>query len=341
MSASVHGDKPHLTRPHLLQLLRSMVLIRRFEEKCAELYQAQKIKGFLHLYIGEEAVAAGSISVVDKEDYIASTHRGHGHCIAKGADIGRMFAELLGKETGYCKGRGGSMHIADVKIGMLGANGIVGAGIPIAVGAALAIKYREGKQVVLCFFGDGATSTGAFHEGVNMAAIWRLPVIFLCENNMYAITTPISRSCALPHVADRANGYGVPGVVVDGNNVLAVRDAALQAVHRARNGEGPTLIECETYRWLGHHMGDDGKYRPPGELDAWKHRCPIAAFRQWLSKEWAVTEGELTDAEKQVGEEIEAALKFAYDSPLADPKGVLEDVYYRSINDLSTGGRDR
>ena len=233
------------------------------------------------------------------------------------------------------------MHIADVKIGMLGANGIVGAGIPIAVGAALAIKYREGKQVVLSFFGDGATSTGAFHEGVNMAAIWRLPVIFICENNMYAITTPISRSCALSHVADRANGYGMPGVVIDGNDVLAVRDATLQAVNRARKGDGPTLIECKTYRWLGHHMGDDGKYRPPGELDMWKERCPIKNFRQWLSKEGRVTEGELKGVEKETAQEIEAALKFAYDSAPADPKGVLEDVYTRSIDVLSTGGRER
>ncbi len=325
----------------LIDLYRTMLRIRSFEEQCIQLSHKGLVGGSLHLYIGEEAVAAGSISVVNKDDYIASTHRGHGHCIAKGADIGRMFAELLGKETGYCKGRGGSMHIADVKIGMLGANGIVGAGIPIAVGAALAIKYREGKQVVLSFFGDGATSTGAFHEGVNMAAIWRLPVIFICENNMYAITTPISRSCALSHVADRANGYGMPGVVIDGNDVLAVRDATLQAVNRARKGDGPTLIECKTYRWLGHHMGDDGKYRPPGELDMWKERCPIKNFRQWLSKEGRVTEGELKGVEKETAQEIEAALKFAYDSAPADPKGVLEDVYTRSIDVLSTGGRER
>ena len=330
-----------LDKKGMIDLYRTMLRIRSFEEQCIQLSHKGLVGGSLHLYIGEEAIAAGAISVVNKDDYISSTHRGHGHCIAKGADIGRMFAELLGKETGYCKGRGGSMHIADVKIGMLGANGIVGAGIPIAVGAALAIKYRESKQVVLSFFGDGATSTGAFHEGVNLAAIWKLPVIFVCENNMYAITTPISKSCALPHVADRANGYGMPGVAVDGNRVLDVRDATLNAVNRARNGEGPTLIECKTYRWLGHHMGDDCKYRPAGELDAWKKRCPIGSFRQWLFNEKRVTEGEFKEVEMQVLEEIESAVKFAYDSPPADSQRGLGDVYYRPVNDLSREGRDR
>jgi pyruvate dehydrogenase E1 component alpha subunit len=329
-----------LDKKESINLYKTMVRIRSFEEKCIELSHKGLIGGTLHLYIGEEAIAAGSISVLNKDDYIASTHRGHGHCIAKGADIGRMFAELLGKETGYCKGRGGSMHIADVKIGMLGANGVVGAGIPIAVGAALAIKYRESKQVVLCFFGDGATSTGAFHEGVNLAAIWKLPVIFVCENNMYAITTPISKSCALPHVADRADGYGIPGVALDGNDVMAVRDATLKAVHRARKGEGPMLIECKTYRWLGHHMGDDCKYRPPGELDEWKKRCPIKSFQQWLFKEKVATESELEDVGKHVLKEIEVAVTFALDSLPANPTGLLDDVYFRPTSSLSKGGRE-
>ncbi len=329
-----------LNKEELIDLYRTMFRIRSFEEQCIQLSHKGLVGGSLHLYIGEEAIAAGAISVLNKEDYIASTHRGHGHCIAKGADIGRMFAELLGRETGYCKGRGGSMHIADVKIGMLGANGIVGAGIPIAVGAALAIKRRQSKQVVLCFFGDGATSTGAFHEGVNMAAIWKLPVIFVCENNLYAITTPISKSCALPHVADRANGYGMPGVKVDGNDVIAVRDVTLDAVHRARKGEGPSLIECKTYRWLGHHMGDDCKYRPPGELETWKKRCPIGIFRQRLFKEKAATEGELKDVEVQVLQEIQAAVTFAQDSPMADPNGILGDVYNRPTGSLSIGERE-
>lgn len=325
-----------LKRGKMIDLYRMMVRIRAFEEQCIQLSHKGLIGGSLHLYIGEEAIAAGSIDVLNKEDFIASTHRGHGHCIAKGADMGRMFAELLGKETGYCKGRGGSMHIADVKLGMLGANGIVGAGIPIAVGAALSIKYRQGKQVVLCFFGDGATSTGAFHEGANLAAAWRLPVIFICENNLYAITTPISKSCALRDVADRANGYGMPGVVVDGNDVVAVREAALKAVERARKGDGPTLIECKTYRWLGHHLGDDGKYRSPEEVQYWKDRDPIKAFFQRLLKEKAVTEDDLKQIHKEVDEEIETAVKFAYDSPPANPEKILEDVYY-SIGNLSTG----
>lgn len=325
-----------LKKEQLIDLYRMMVRIRSFEEQCILLSHKGLVGGSLHLYIGEEAIATGSISVLNKDDYITMTHRGHGQCIAKGADLGRMFAELLGKETGYCKGRGGSMHIADVKLGMLGANGIVGAGIPIAVGASLAIKYRQGKQVVLCFFGDGATSTGAFHEGVNMGAIWRLPVVFICENNMYAITTPISKSCALRDVADRANGYGMPGVVVDGNDVLAVREAALKAVERARKGDGPTLIECKTYRWLGHHLGDDCKYRPPGELEVWKERCPIKNFVQYLLKDNVTREADLKKIQGEVDREIETAVKFAYDSPPANPERILEDVFY-SIGNLSMG----
>ncbi|MBM4340985.1 MAG: thiamine pyrophosphate-dependent dehydrogenase E1 component subunit alpha [Deltaproteobacteria bacterium] len=319
-----------------IDLYRMMVRIRAFEEQCIQLSHKGLIGGSLHLYIGEEAIAAGSIDVLNADDYIASTHRGHGHCIAKEADMGRMFAELLGKETGYCKGRGGSMHIADVKLGMLGANGIVGAGIPIAVGAALAIKYRKGNQVVLCFFGDGATSTGAFHEGVNLGAAWRLPVIFICENNLYAITTPISKSCALRDVADRANGYGMPGVMVDGNDVLAVREAALKAVERARKGDGPTLIECKTYRWLGHHLGDDGKYRSPEEVQYWKDRDPIKTFSHRLLKEKIATEKGLKEIHGEVEKEIETAVKFAYDSPPANPERILEDVFY-SIGNLSMG----
>lgn len=320
----------------LIDLYRMMVRIRAFEEQCIQLSHKGLVGGSLHLYIGEEAVAAGSIDGLNEDDYIASTHRGHGHCIAKGADMGRMFAELLGKETGYCKGRGGSMHIADVKLGMLGANGIVGAGIPIAVGAALAIKHRQSTQVVLSFFGDGATSTGAFHESVNLGAAWNLPVIFICENNLYAITTPISKSCALRDVADRAKGYGIPGVVVDGNDVLAVREVTLKAVERAREGDGPTLIECKTYRWLGHHMGDDCKYRPPGELEAWKERCPIKNFGQSLLKASVVTEADLKQIQVEVEREIEAAVQFAHDSPPANPDKILEGVYC-SIGNWSIG----
>jgi TPP-dependent pyruvate/acetoin dehydrogenase alpha subunit len=238
----------------------------------------------------------------------------------------------MGKETGYCKGRGGSMHIADVRLGILGANGVVGAGIPIAVGAALAVKYRKGKQVVLCFFGDGATSTGAFHEAVNMGAIWRLPVIFICENNLYAITTPISKSCALNDVAGRANGYGFPGVVVQGNDVLAVREATLKAVERARRGDGPTMIECKTYRWSGHHLGDDGKYRDPEEVQSWKERCPIITFSRHLLKKKLLTEEGLKKIKAEVDREIGAAVQFAMDGPSANPDKILDDVYYYGSN---------
>jgi pyruvate dehydrogenase E1 component alpha subunit len=240
-----------------------------------------------------------------------------------------MFAELLGKETGYCRGRGGSMHIADVKLRMLGANGIVGAGIPIAMGAALAIQYQGLKQVVLCFFGDGATNTGAFHEGVNMAAAWKLPVVFLSENNLYAITMPIKKACALHTISDRAGGYGIPGVCVDGNDVIAVREATFEAVSRARKGDGPTLIECQTYRWLGHHLGDDGKYRPPEEVQYWKEqRDPIRNFGQKLINEKILTKKEMEKIHQEVADEVETAVRFAEESEPADVEKVLEDVYY-------------
>jgi pyruvate dehydrogenase E1 component alpha subunit len=309
-----------------------MCRIRGFEEQCVILTRQGLIGGAIHLYIGEEAVAAGSIAVLNEDDYIASTHRGHGHCIAKGADVGKMFAELLGKETGYCRGKGGSMHIADVTRGVLGANGIVGAGVPIATGAALAVKYKGEKKVVLSFFGDGATNTGAFHEAVNMAAIWNLPVVFVCENNMYAITMPIKKACALQTIADRAGGYGIPGLCVDGNDVIAVWEATVEAVERARRGEGPTLLECQTYRWLGHHLGDDGKYRPPEEVDYWKEqRDPIKVFGQKLLEEKILTKKALAKVHKEVDTEIKSALEFAEDSEPARLEGVLEDVYYEQV----------
>lgn len=318
-----------LTQTDQIDLFRLMYKIRAFEEQCVLLSRKGLIGGAVHLYIGEEAVAAGSISVLNEDDYTASTHRGHGHCVAKGADVARMFAELLGKEVGYCRGRGGSMHIADVKRGILGANGIVGAGIPIAVGAALAIKYKGEKRVALSFFGDGATNTGAFHESVNMAAIWKLPVVFVCENNMYAITMPIKKACALHTIADRAAGYGIPGVCVDGNDVIAIREAATEAVDRARRGEGPTLIECQTYRWLGHHMGDDGKYRPPEEVEYWKEeRDPIKKFSQKLLDEEILTQEALDKIREEVDAEIQAGLQFAQDGPPAKVEEVLQDVYY-------------
>jgi len=318
-----------LTKKEKIELYEHMYRIRSFEEQCILLSRKGLIGGSLHLYIGEEAVAAGAISVLRPDDYIASTHRGHGHCIAKGANMGRMFAELLGKEAGYNRGRGGSMHIADVGLRVLGANGIVAAGIPIATGAALAVKYQGGDQVVLSFFGDGASNNGAFHEGVNFAASWKLPVVYICENNQYAITMSIKNACALHTLSDRAAGYGIPGVCVDGNDVVAVREAAVEAIKRARNGDGPSFIECQTYRWLGHHLGDDGKYRPPEEVRYWKEeRDPIATFAKKMLEENVLTQKKLDEVHKTIDEEIAAAVQFAQDSEPASVERLLEDLYY-------------
>jgi TPP-dependent pyruvate/acetoin dehydrogenase alpha subunit len=245
-----------LSNEKLIEMYRTMKKIREFETKAAELFAEGSIPGFVHLYIGEEAVATGVCANLKDSDYITSTHRGHGHIIAKGGDLKYMFAELFGKATGYCKGKGGSMHIADADRGILGANGIVGAGHNIAVGAGLSAKYRGTDQVCVCFFGDGSTNQGTFHESLNLASIWKLPVIFVCENNLYGISMHQSRHQAIQDVADRAVAYNIPGVVVDGNDVLAVYEAAKEAIDRARNGQGPTLIECKTYRQRGHFEGD-------------------------------------------------------------------------------------
>lgn len=311
-----------------INMYRLMYKIRAFEEKTILLSRRGLVGGSLHLCIGEEAVAVGAIYDLTDEDYITSTHRGHGHCIAKGADIGKMFAELLGKETGYCRGRGGSMHIADLALKILGANGIVGAGTPIAVGAALAIKYRSLDQVVLCFFGDGATNTGAFHEAVNLAATWRLPVVFVCENNMYAVTMPIEKACGLDTLADRASGYSIPGICLDGNDVEAVRSTSVEAVKRARSGEGPSFLECKTYRWLGHHMGDDGKYRPRDEVEFWKqHRDPIKNYAQKLLDDQSITKEDLERVHNEVAQEIDIAVQFAQESSIARLESAFEDIY--------------
>jgi TPP-dependent pyruvate/acetoin dehydrogenase alpha subunit len=317
------------TTQEKIDLYTLMYRIRAFEEQGFLSFTKGLTHGVLHLYTGEEAVAAGCIYDLRKEDYITSTHRGHGHLIAKGADMGRMFAELLGKETGYCRGRGGSMHIADVKIGILGANGIVGAGVPIAVGAGFGIKYRGLDQVVVCFFGDGTIATGAFHEAVNLAATLKLPVVFVCENNLYGISVPIKKACALDTLADRSAGYGIPGVCVDGNDVLAVRNAANEAVERARRGKGPTFLECQTYRWHGHYTADDGKYRPKEEVRYWKgERDPIGNFAKEILGNGEVTQKGLDRIHDEVNEEIERAFTFAEQSDPADVENMLRDVYY-------------
>jgi len=316
-----------LTKEKLVEMYRKMLEIRFFEEKVFELYAQNLVPGTIHLYAGEEAVAVGVCSNLRKDDYITSTHRGHGHCIAKGAELKRVMAEILGKKTGYCKGKGGSMHIADFSKGMLGATAVVGGGIPIAVGAGLSIKLRDTDQVVACFFGEGASNQGTFHESINMAALWKLPVIFVCENNLYAMGTRQSRAMAIENVADRAVAYGIPGEVVDGNDVLAVYEVAWKAVERARKGEGPTLIECKTYRHKGHSRIDPAKYRPKEEVEEWLAKDPIKRFKERLLQTNALVEAEIQQIEKEVSAEIEEAVKFAMESPYPTPEEALEDVY--------------
>ena len=308
-------------------MYKQMLKIRMFEEKVFDLYAQNLVPGTIHLYLGEEAIAVGICTALNKDDYITSTHRGHGHCIAKGAELKRTMAEILGKKTGYCKGKGGSMHIADFSIGMLGATAVVGAGLPIAVGAGLSAKLRKTNQVVACFFGEGASNQGTFHESINMASTWHLPVIFVCENNLYAMGTRQSRVMNIENIADRATAYGIPGTVVDGNDVLAVYEATQKAVERARKGEGPTLIECKTYRHKGHSRVDPAKYRPKEEVAEWLAKDPIKRFKQKLLQTSTLTEAEVHQIEKEITVEIEETVKFAMESPYPTPEEALEDVY--------------
>ena len=314
-------------REKLVEMYRKMLQIRLFEEKVFELYGQNMVPGTIHLYAGQEAVAVGVCSTLRKDDYITSTHRGHGHCIAKGADLKRVMAEILGKRTGYCKGKGGSMHIADFSVGVLGATAVVGAGLPIATGAALSIKLRKTDQVSVCFFGDGASNQGTFHESLNMAAIWQLPVVFVCENNLYAMGTRQTRVMRIENIADRAAAYGMPGVTVDGNDVLAVYKAAETAVERARKGGGPTLLECKTYRHKGHSRMDPAKYRPKEEVEEWLAKDPIKRLRSKLLEANIMSGAEMEEVEREVTAEIEEAVKFALESPYPEPEEALEDVY--------------
>lgn len=316
-----------LSSDKLLIMYEDMVKIRRFEEKAIEFFTQGLIRGSMHLYIGEEAVAVGVCHALRQDDYIVSTHRGHGHCLAKGTDINRTMAELLGKATGCCKGKGGSMHIADLDTGNLGANGIVAAGIPVAVGAALSSQYRGTDQVAVAFFGDGATNQGVFHESMNLAAIWRLPVLFVCENNLYGITVPAKEAVAVTDIADRAKAYNIPGVIVDGNDVRAVYQAACQAVARARAGAGPTLLECKTYRHEGHYKGDPCVYRSDEELRQWKERDPIQHLAKVLVGEGIAAQTELEQIHRQVEQAIAAASAFALESPEPSPEDLLQDVF--------------
>ena len=307
-------------------LYREMARIRKFEEKTHELYKAGRLTGMSpHLSIGEEASAAGVISVLNPDDYILSTHRGHGHCLAKGAEMGKMYAELFGKETGYCHGRGGSMHIADVAQGNLGANGIVGGGLPIALGAGLSIQKRATKQVVVCFFGDAATNQGTFHEALNMSKAFHLPIVWVCENNLYGLSTPIDKVAATPTLSDRAKGYAMPGVTVDGMDVEAVRAAAEEAVNRARAGGGPTLLEIKTYRYFGHGASDHRPYRTREEEQGWWKRDPVANYRARLIAEGVASESELAELDQEIDKEVEAGVAFAEASP--DPKPQESTLY--------------
>ncbi len=315
------------SREKLLLMYERMLKVRHFEDRVKDLFAAGEMPGFVHLYLGQEAVAVGACAALNDDDFITSTHRGHGHIIAKGGDIKLMMAELYGKATGYNKGKGGSMHIADPRLGILGANGIVGAGLPIATGAGLSAKLRKSGQVAVCFFGDGASNQGTFHEAVNIAAAFDLPVVYVCENNLYAVGTKQSDVRKVEDIADRAVGYAIPGLSIDGNDVIAVYEACKEAVGRARAGMGPTLIECKTYRWRTHFEGEPDTYRPPEEVEAWLEREPIAPYRKLLIDQGVVTAAEADKIESDVLEELNQAVEFARTSPLPEPESALEDLW--------------
>lgn len=315
-------------REKALYILERMYTIRAFEEKAEELYNLGKTHGTMHLSIGQEATALGASSAVRSGyDYLLNHHRGHGHCIAWGGDVKLMMAEFMGKETGYCRGRGGSMHIADISRNNLGANGIVAGGIPMATGVGLSIKLQGGDQVCLVIFGDGAANTGPFHESLNLASIWDLPVIFLCENNQYAMSMPVSRAFKIEYISQRACAYNIPGVTVDGNNVLAVYDSVLIAAERARAGEGPTLIEAITYRWRGHSRSDRQLYRTREEVREWQAKDPIPRFADRLIQAGYLTEEGMEFIRQKAYQQIEEAVIFAENSPDPDPATIMEGVY--------------
>lgn len=316
-----------LKRELCMNMLSKMYEIRFFEETVDDLFARGLVHGTMHLSIGQEASAVGSIFALRDEDYILSTHRGHGHCIAKGADIKLMMAEFLGRETGYCRGRGGSMHIADMGGRNLGANGVVGGGIPLAVGVGLSLKMRRRDEIVMGFFGDGAANQGSFHESLNMAAIWDLPIVYVCENNQYGMSMSVRKACKIENISQRAAGYGMRGVTVDGNDVLEVYDAATEAVKRARAGEGPTLLECKTYRWKGHSKSDQERYRTKEEIEAWREKDPIKRFRETLISEGVISEGEAKQIEEEASQTIAEALEYAMASPEPSVDTVLEGVY--------------
>ncbi len=316
----------------LLDMYHSMQRIRQFESRVRDLALANELPGFVHVSIGEEASATGVCAALRKTDRITSTHRGHGHLIAKGGKLAQMMAELYGKREGYCKGKGGSMHIVDFSLGILGANGIVGAGLPIAAGSALAAQIAGRDDVTACFFGDGASNEGTFHEALNLAAVWKLPVVFVCENNGFGEFTPMATVTSVKDIATRAQAYAIPGYIVDGNDVLEVYRYASEAVARARAGEGPTLLECKTYRWEGHVVGEQAflgsnGYREEAEIEAWKKKCPIIRFEQFLLGGGKVSRAELDRIANETQSELEQAVEFARQGTLPDPSEVTDDGF--------------
>jgi pyruvate dehydrogenase E1 component alpha subunit len=328
---SEHGEAITVDAATRLALYRTMLTIRLFEQRVAREFRTGEIPGFVHMYIGEEAVAAGVCANLREDDYVTSTHRGHGHCIAKGCDLDRMMAEIYGREDGLCRGRGGSMHIADFSRGMLGANAIVGGGIALATGAGLASSVRGSGQVAVAFFGDGAANQGVLHESLNLAAIWKLPVLYVCENNGFAESTPAAYATSVPDVASRASAYGIPGVVADGADVLDVYSAAHAAVARARAGEGPTLLEVKTYRFMGHFEGDPDRDRGDEEREATRERDALEALRERLVADGHATEAELDALRAELEEAVSHAVEFARASPFPDPAELERYVYPESL----------
>ncbi len=319
-----------LSKDRLMEIYKTMLRIRYFEERIVDLYARGQVPGLAHLYIGEEGIATGVCAALRPDDYITSTHRGHGHVIAKGAETRRMMAELFGKKDGYCKGKGGSMHIADMAAGILGANGIAGGGLPIAVGAAWSAKWRRTDQVAACFFGDDSSNHGTFHESLNLAAVHKLPVVFVCENNLYGISVSQKKHQLITDISVRASSYLMPGITIDGNDVIEVSQVTAEAVKRARAGEGPTLIECKTYRWRGHHEGDPNqgaRYRTKDEIEVWKKKCPIERLSKKMVQEKIYSKKALASARDEILKEIDEAVSFAQMCEFPRVEEMYDDVY--------------
>ena len=326
MSTTIETKSLEATREHGLVLLREMLRIRRFEEKCVELYSLGKIRGFLHLYIGEEAVAVGVMQALSSEDRIVSTYREHGHALARGMSMEAVMAEMYGKANGCSRGRGGSMHLFDISRRFYGGYAIVGGGLPIAVGLALADRMQSRSSITACFFGDGAVAEGEFHESMNLAALWKLPVLFICENNLYAMGTALERHQAQTDISEKAAGYGVPAAAVDGMDVTAINTAARAAIEHVRAGNGPYLLECRTYRFRAHSMYDPELYRSKEEVEEWKKHCPIETLRRRLQDEGTITDDQKNELETSVSREIDKAIAFAESGPWEPVEDLLRDV---------------